>query len=1414
MSARPHFLILAVATAVAASPAFAQTPSHEVTAGFVARQWTIEDGLSGNTVRDILQTHDGYLWLATGNGLARFDGLRFASFSTANVPELPNNRFSALYQSSKGAIWALTEQSHVIRYDGDAFEALTAGGSDRLSTAYKEPGHARIYQYEDRLWVASDQGLLEYVDGKLEPFRPEEIQARVWVIRGDGRGTIWLGTFHGEVFAVPIDGGPIRRFATADGLPEARVHDLHLGPDGTLSVATRDGVYVQQPGGHFDPLTDAGHLWFANVRCIFEDTRGRTFYATAAHPSDDFLEASGWYTRQGGRMVRLKSDDPGELPFGARLHAGPNGQLWRFQGRTVFRGDEKVLRTASKVLSLTLDADGNVWVGTEAHGLFRVRPAVFEVFSEPEGLPSRRVESVMEDRFGTVWVGTEDGLATIDHGVVVPFDLQNGYRDLEPTYFPSKSYSRIRSPGHVVWGLLEDPGGAVWVGTNYEPCKVVGNQCVLPNLAGIHPDELENVAAMLVDSQGRFWIGSKWGLVLGRNLESSPVWIRYSTETGLTKNWIRTILETRDGTLLFGTYGGGILRYMDGTFEALTSETGLPSDDILTLTEDAEGAVWVGTEDRGLCRLRLMNGGLAGSTAECVSTAEGLFDNTIFAVIEDDADRLWMNSGRGIFWVKKSELEGLFRGNRSTIRSVGYTEEDGLRNRQGNGGVQPAATRGADGRLWFATHDGVAVVDPTSIVQETHIFPVVIESVRIAGKPASSRTAVTLQAGREALSVSFTAPDFSRPENISFRYRLEGFEAAWNMAGPDRSATYTNIPPGEYTLRVSASRGDTWGQGASVLVTKLPFFWQTRWFAAVALLLSALAILGIIRFNLNRLRTRNRALEELVSQRTKRVQEQNTILEEQATQLRRVGEMKSRFLANISHEFRTPLTLALGPLDDLRQGRHGVLPEEATREVGRIRRNASRLLVLINQLLDLSTLDAGALFLHPQRQDIVAFLRLITALFESMAVRDSIGLQFHADPERLDLNFDPDKLEKVVVNLLANAFKFTPRGGFVSVRVAATGDGGCQITVSDSGQGIAAEHLPHLFDRFYQVDGSRTRKGAGNGIGLALVKELVDLHEGSIGVTSEVGRGTAFVIQLPLLEGEGTTAPEAEGASVLGDIEGYTQSTGAAPAPEAAPELPGEDEALVLIVEDNADLRDYIRSHLSGLFTIAEAANGIDGLAQARDLVPDLVITDVMMPEMDGLDLSRALRDDERTSHIPLVFLTAEASDAGRLAGLETGAAAYLTKPFDATELRLQVGNLIEGRRQMQRKFRGQLGAAPLDLPTRESVFLERVERIVNENLASSLFGVDRLAEEAGMSRRQLLRKLRALTEETPIALIRRMRLERAAQYLDAGTAVKDVAHQTGFESVPYFSRVFRQAYGRPPSAYRDASRAERLPSK
>jgi DNA-binding response OmpR family regulator/nitrogen-specific signal transduction histidine kinase len=539
---------------------------------------------------------------------------------------------------------------------------------------------------------------------------------------------------------------------------------------------------------------------------------------------------------------------------------------------------------------------------------------------------------------------------------------------------------------------------------------------------------------------------------------------------------------------------------------------------------------------------------------------------------------------------------------------------------------------------------------------------------------------------------------------------------------------------------------------------------------------------------------------------------QNEQLGAQAAKLAALNQLRSQLFANLSHEFRTPLTLILGPLRSLLDGRHGQLSGDVREQAALMHRNGQRLQRLIDQILDLTRLQAGAVTLNRRVHDAVAFTRGVTQAFTPLAERRGIALHFSGPLTAIAAVFDAEQMEKPLLNLLSNSLKFTERGGEVVVSVRALPDDrGVEIAVRDTGVGIAPEQLPSVFERFYQSDSSASRRYEGTGIGLALARELVALHGGSIRAESEVGRGSTFTIVIPLGTAAGDAPPIGAGPTLVGEMRVDAAGLDLTTPPPGTPTDPAAlgaeaapDRTTVLVIDDNADVRGYVRSVLGATYRVIEAADGDAGLETARVALPDLIVADVMMPGLDGLVLARALKDNAMTDAIPVVLLTARAATEDQVAGFETGADAYLVKPFEPAVLEACIASLLAQRRRLRERFRG---GAPLPAPAPAIVALSALELklrpLVETRLTDPELGPEQLAAAAGLSYHQLYRALREELETTPSRFIRGVRVECARALLERGAgSVTEVAYSVGFESLSYFSRAYRERFGAAPSAH------------
>jgi signal transduction histidine kinase/DNA-binding response OmpR family regulator len=787
-------------------------------------------------------------------------------------------------------------------------------------------------------------------------------------------------------------------------------------------------------------------------------------------------------------------------------------------------------------------------------------------------------------------------------------------------------------------------------------------------------------------------------------------------------------------------------------------------------------------------------------TGECVryTTANGLGDNVINGILADDYGNLWLSTNKGL---------SCFNIAHTYFRN--YTTVDGLVNTEFN---HQTYTKRPNGQLLFGGIDGIDALYPKDFLPDTTFAPVYFTALKINNKPVVVRDesgilprslaytdAIYLRHTQNMVTVGFAALRFDKFGTESYQYKLEGADPDWVLAGSRTEASYSNLSPGNYTLSVASlnEAGDR-NPHLTVLYITIAAPWWRTW---AAYFCYALFLLLIAYF--------------VVQAQIKRVrlQDEVTYKEKEAQQMQALDELKSRFFANITHEFRTPLTLIVEPA---RQIAETDSIDLAHVQVHIIRNNANRLLALVNQLLDLSKIESGKVQINWSEGDLWLIIEEVTTWFQPVIDKKRQILRIECALDTLEGITDRQGLEKIVYNLLSNAHKFTPEGGTITVKVTQPAPDSWQIEVKDNGIGIAPEKLPHIFDRFYQADNALTRSNEGTGIGLALVKELTELLGGTIAVASELGKGTTFTLTFPTrsaaAEGQYTT-DKTVSALLEREME-------AAIAQVVTNETDTADRSTVLLVEDNADMRQYLELVLTQKgYAVLQAENGRIGLEKARETVPDLIITDVMMPEMDGYELTEKLKNNPITSHIPIMILTAKGRQESKLTGYRKGADAYLPKPFQTEEVLIRLQQLLDTRRKMQQKYQatqllpGENTPTPTDLappqtdaPITSEPQIQQIDRdwiaqlaaIIEARLSDERFTVDDLPTLVYMSRTQFYAKVKALTGLTPARILRDIRLKTAYQLVvtQPDITLESLAKQVGVNDIRHFSIIFKQQFG------------------
>ncbi|MFQ5605656.1 MAG: response regulator [bacterium] len=1033
--------------------------------------------------------------------------------------------------------------------------------------------------------------------------------------------------------------------------------------------------------------------------------------------------------------------------------------------------------SSNNLTRILRDRSGVFWIGTNGYGVNLYDPKAdrFFTYRRPRDFPSRiqrfSITALLEDRQGQLWISAD---------VLYRWNRRTG--ELKSFETDSDHPQDFGNTGS--WCLLQDAGGFIWLAGfegvyRYDPASETARRF------GLDSGLKEKMAfRVYLDREQRIWVATE--NYFSRYDGEGDRFTHYGYRENPASRFVSTTAVHQDTSRVFWlATDDGLARFDPRTerfryFRNDPQDAGsLSNNVVLSITPDLRHphVLWLGTAGGGLNRFDS-----AQLHFEHFTAKDGLPNDVVYSVLPDEFGNLWLSTNKG-----------LSRFNPATRTFRNFDVNDGLQSNEFNTG---AYFKSRTGEMFFGGIKGLTYFCPQQIADNPHVPNVAITGLRIFNREITPESdprilssvitqarKITLSHRQYVIAFEFAALDFSAPSRNEYAYRMRGFNEEWIPASAARSATYTNLPPGDYVFQVKGSNNDSvWNeQGARLAIHISAPPWRS-WWAYALYTLTALGLLyGIRRYEMNRIRLKNRLQMERV----------------EGEKLRELDQLKSRFFANISHEFRTPLTLIVGPLQQMIER---LQDKESQRQLGMMQRNARRLLQLINQLLDLSKLDAGKMELYLRQGDLVAFLRRVLQSYDALAESKNIHVQFAAKRESFVMLFDHEKMENIFHNLLSNAFKFTPEGGAVSLSVAfpedAANPASIVVTVADSGAGIPARHLAHVFDRFFQGDEVGGEKG-GSGVGLALVKELVELQRGEISVQSRVREGTTFTVTLPVQSAE-VVLTEGMEKEAPADLDRET------PAQIPADREDGnENGGIVLVIEDNQDMRDFIRTVLCGELEVLEAADGQTGVEMAAEAIPDLVICDLMLPNMDGYEVCRRLKSDQKTSHIPLVLLTARAAAEDKLAGLQAGADDYLIKPFRSDELLARVHNLIAVRKNLIASLGKKALLSPSELAVTpvDQAFLEKVRQVIEREMDNETFGVENLCTEMAMSERQFRRKLKALTGQVPNQVIRSMRLQRARQLLQQNTAtIAEISFQVGFGSPAYFTKTFREEFGVLPS--------------
>ena len=1482
------------------------------------QHFSIHSGLSQRTVTAIVQDPKGYIWFSTWNGLNKFDGYGFTNYKAypGDGCTLTSNRLSGLTATRQAGIWCQTYDGRVFHFDPrqERFDDLLAPVEQREGTTYTV---RTIFALPKGVsWIVCREAAFRVDERQLEAGRTDSIVPLVPGTHGlphgtlrhilqDAEGDEWLFATEGtrilgrkslptsQPFPSFCESGGRMYLITTEGrlaafdytdrqlrLIDTPYDDRQLsslksiGTDSIAFGVDRDlAIYLAREGTfRYFPLQANGRT--DRVNRIVKDNHGALWLYTRAEGVTRLDPTTG----EQQHFVTPREDLPQtdrvsrDLVFDDRqgtVWVVPHGGTLSYydpQARRLctYRTDPDMAgtRVSPLILNYLVDRQGNFWFAN-SFGMGRMSffPQASRLTAFDSGFETR---AFLADRQGRLWAANKRGYVRLfdADGQVVGYLTRDGRVSRAPERF-----------GPSVYCFMQDSRGDIWMGSKWDGVfrlRARGNDrytIAQYTHSDADPYSLSgnSVYAFCQDARGRVWVGSYGG---GINLvdEGKDGRVRFIHPANAMKSYpidrcakVRVLHEV-DSVMMVGTTEGLItfsldfarpeeIRFHHHLHEA-DRATSLSANDVIYLYTDSRRDTYVLSFTGGLHRVDSPSLLTDSLMLRAYTKRDGLASDLVLSMTEDADGQLWLVSENFIT-----------RFDPGTERFENY----GRKYFQGDPYFSEAAPAAFADRIVLGTDAGYISLDPGQLRRSDYRPPIVLTGIRIQGRPVEGDVdgvdTIALRPSERNLAVTFAALDYADPTNIRYAYRLKGLEEAWNEVDDSRRATYLNLPHGTYELQIRSTNSEGAGldNTRSITIRVEPRFGETGW-AVLLWVVAFLLLSGLVAYilvTIYRLRYR-------------------ISIEQQLTQV------KLRFFTDISHELRVPLTLIASPVAEVLE--HEKLSDRARQYLTLVRRNTERMLRLVNQILDFRKIENKKMKLLLEETDAVALVERAMQPFRLTARERHIDYQLHAGPDRLSVWLDRDKVEKMVSNLLSNAFKYTPDGRAISVSVGISGEG-LRIAVADRGIGIDREAQRKLFQRFESLV-HRNILQPSSGIGLSLVRELTELHRGRIDVESEPGAGSTFTLTLPLdrhaydglkyvefvmvddenLMPAGEAAADGQDLDALdfaasdgqvlaspdlavdnaSDVVASTDASDAASpsTPAAGESIPdGQDERVcILVVEDNQELYGFLASILGGAgYRVVGATNGQEGLDCARREVPDLIISDVMMPVMDGLDMVRAIKRDREVCHIPIILLSAKSTLDDRIRGIEQGIDDYVTKPFSATYLRKRVKALLRQREQLQRAYlrrwteerRAAEAATPakprLDMaevnpsppkaqPSLDEEFVRQVMDFVEHRLQDHEVSMDDFARHVNMGRSVFYHKLKAIFGLSPVEFLREMRLKRARQLVETGAYnVSAIATMTGFNDAKYFSKCYARRFGLPPSDHqrqlREANRAQRTTS-
>lgn len=1448
------------------------------------QHYTSEQGLSQNMIDCLLKDHQGFLWFGTWNGLNRFDGYSFKIFKhDPNIEgSVSNNFIYALCQDKFTNIWVGTESGLNVymykknRFRQVTFDSLLISGKilslaiDNFGFLWIGTANAGLYKAK----IINENGSIKVVNHFISGATSSGLFSNeIHVIYEDRNFNLWIGTGQGlNLFQAKKNRfiGFQNNPSDPGSLTHNSIYSIYLDNVGSLWVGTMYGLnrismktftierfYLNE--------TNNRSLPHNTVRAIIEDNNSNLLIGT--------LGGLAIYNRQSNDFIRYR--------YALHDQFGLNNDF---------------------VNCLICDKQGNVWIGTDKGGInkYNINQKPFEYFENESqnsnSLSHNTINSIYEDN-SNIWIGTAGGglnkYIKSEKKFVHYNNIPQNSNSISSNFITSIHRDELGNLWVATWG-----GGLNKLAKFVETSGYF--RSFLPDIANTKSITGAFVSSIVPDKYGYLWIGTMEGL--NRLNPKTEEFDHFQvTSGGMAVARIGNLIFDTKGNLWVCTEIGlyKIQADIDGQINQAKSEVvrfvNIPGDSssiggnyVISSCLDKKGNLWFGTYGNGLSKL-IVNKKTGKDQFVNYTESDGFSNNVIFGILEDNKSCLWLSTDNGL---------NKFDPTLMTVKK--YYVADGL---QSNQFYWSAYYKNLNGKMYFGGMNGLNAFYPDSIIDDNNLplpkitdFKIYNQSAEV-GTEYNGRVAlpysvtyvnkIKLSYKSNEFSFEFSALHYNLPEKNEYEYKLEGFDPDWiKVTSKRRYSSYTNLKGGNYTFWVRASNNDgMWSETpAKIAITIMPPVWATWWFRITLGVILIFTIIFYNRYRLYSLEQRRRKLEIIVHERTAKVEEQNEKLAEQTENLRdtnlqlekrqkqiegqkeqlelqnveilqqrdqllelnkkvqHANQQRLNFFTNISHEFRTPLTLIVAPLEQIISE---VKDRKLNERLQLVYRNSQRLLHLINQLMDYRKVETGKLELKTSKADIIKFASDIYESFTNLAIQRNINYSFLPDSDSFETWFDTDKIENIIYNLLSNAFKYTPVYGSISLRINIMPGtklhfegtpvldknfsfhtdnlNFIEIVVSDSGIGIPPNQVQNIFKRFYRVPGTKSNEVQGSGIGLSLTRELIKAYKGLLFVKSEPDKGSVFRVVLPVKtkaeDGEGmlakTITTKTDLASQVVNLSQMLENHEKIENTLIPDKIDSvKSTAIILIVEDNYDLRTFLVNSLSINYSILHAADGERGFRLAKEKMPNLIISDIMMPVMNGLELCKNLKEELTTSHIPIILLTARSEDDNWIEGFDAGADDYISKPFNINILKSRIENILKNRARLRGIFKNETDFNPSEIVTNsaDEQFLRKALKIVEENYADSNFGVEDFIDKMSVSRSLLHKKLTAIVDQSAGDFITTIRLKKSVALLKSKDInISEIAYQVGFNDPKYFSRIFRKYYGVPPSEYIDSSQKKAI---